>query len=826
MKKNTLFPRLAAALLLLLAAPPLLCDAVFNNMIQYQAKYNGTPVFGTDTLGGVTYATISYGDLTNGGAPGMPCLPIDYLRFSVPYNATDFRVSATKLMNQSHYIDHLLFPCQTPRMMNDTTPLVVTLPDTAAYYSGTSFPTAAAWVVDEGFLDGENHIVTVAVMPFSYRHTDTTDVISQARRVSLMLRYSLSDSLNIYPIVRNDSLLRGEGYQLAQSMVVNPNQVKNFSVGYNYIEHIDSMGINPNGFGGDGLNDFEPPTPIQDSTEIITYTRSFPYLIVTTSDLYHSVRRIAALKRQKGYNVKVVTMDQVMNNPLSYMGDRMKKADGTYHIAYSDSAGVLRQFLKLFYKLYGTKYVLLAGNGVPYRTISLNSGVDNKVRIVQSDLYFCDLNADWSTDTIEKTPELFVGRILANSFDQISNYTDKLYRYELNPGKGNPTYLKRALYSQSYDMRRWHEVDTIKKALEYIYPNPTILSESSNINDTSKFPSGADIISEINNTQYGFLSLHHHGYPSALLTYGLRSYGNNPHKDKYLFLRSLENYRFVDTNYRDDDTLSFNGLDNMTNKWYPNICYTIACKSMPFTVWPKYEDLPMNFGESFTTGKDYGGPLFIGNTNNGVTYSSAMLERQVAKEVVNGRYILGEANGYGKLFFKDVNLKTINYVPTVQNLLGDPSLEIWTDIPQLFSNISVSYSGNSIHIIGDTISNSLRGAHVAYIDNQGHQGIDSISSSSITLNNVSPNSCVMFFKHNYIPYIMPLKLQNINICNSQYVIASDVTIGKMIDSYRTYGDVIVKNKTNYEIEASGEVRLESGFIVEPGASFAVYPSCF
>ena len=28
------------------------------------------------------------------------------------------------------------------------------------------------------------------------------------------------------------------------------------------------------------------------------------------------------------------------------------------------------------------------------------------------------------------------------------------------------------------------------------------------------------------------------------------------------------------------------------------------------------------------------------------------------------------------------------------------------------------------------------------------------------------------------------------------------------------------------IEVSGEVHLQDGFIVEPGATFAVYPSCF
>ena len=40
------------------------------------------------------------------------------------------------------------------------------------------------------------------------------------------------------------------------------------------------------------------------------------------------------------------------------------------------------------------------------------------------------------------------------------------------------------------------------------------------------------------------------------------------------------------------------------------------------------------------------------------------------------------------------------------------------------------------------------------------------------------------------------------------------------------GDVTVKEGVEYEIEASGTVRLEDGFKVEKGATFAVYPSCF
>lgn len=67
-----------------------------------------------------------------------------------------------------------------------------------------------------------------------------------------------------------------------------------------------------------------------------------------------------------------------------------------------------------------------------------------------------------------------------------------------------------------------------------------------------------------------------------------------------------------------------------------------------------------------------------------------------------------------------------------------------------------------------------------------------------------------------------------NPSGSQYVIATDVTIGNMVDSNsnRTEGDVTIKDGVDYEIEASGTVTLQDGFSVEQGASFAVYPSSF
>ena len=113
-----------------------------------------------------------------------------------------------------------------------------------------------------------------------------------------------------------------------------------------------------------------------------------------------------------------------------------------------------------------------------------------------------------------------------------------------------------------------------------------------------------------------------------------------------------------------------------------------------------------------------------------------------------------------------------------------------------------------------------------YCDNGGSVGKVTATSSSVSLTDVNPNSTVMVYSHNYILYIAPLVLQNTDLDQSQYVIASEVLAGRQVDSNRTNGDVTVKEGAEYEIEAAGEVKLAGGFSVEKGAAFAIRPASF
>lgn len=773
-------------MLMMSLVPPLFAEV---GSITYTATYSpGNLSLGTDTLGGVTYTTVSYGDLSNGGQPGAPSLPVDYLRFSVPANAANFTVTASRSMSLTQNINHLVYPCQQPRLFSDTSAWVINPPNSSIYNSGYSYPSlsACAWVADEGFLAGENHIITVALMPVTFRNRSLPLGMRQPElslpfSITITLQYELSDSLAMYPIVRGDMALRNEGYRLVQSMVVNPGSVAAFA-------------------------------PMQSPTDTLyrpyhapafnTGLPKFPYLIITTQELSHSLRRLVALKRQKGYNVKLATLDDIMADPYAQYGD-VVNVNGTPTVTFTDGAGIIREYLKLAYYFNTPKYLLLAGTDVPYRKVfSIGDSVP-------TDLYYSDLTGNWY-DGMDKCPELFVGRILAKTESQIDNYTDKLLRYELNPGKGDYSYLGRALYTESIDMLNLSKL--IGKGMNCICPDSTLIQEHRG----QKYPKASNIVDTINSTHYGFWSTFNHGEPSCIVTYGMR------------WPKAYENLRrlwAIDTVHIARSTLpvliSDRGLNNIENKDYPMISYSISCKTMPFDNYSSfYADLPMNFGESFTTGKDYGGPAYLGNTRDGYSVPSATLAKAFGEAMCQGYFKIGEAEAISKTKFeyKDYD----EYIPLTHNLLGDPELDMWSDLPQQYSNIGITRTNNTVSISGIDADSTI----VAYYANDGQIGTDTISTDSIKLSGISPNSTIMLYKHNYIPYIAPVLLQNISLSNSQYVIASDVTAGNSIDSGRTNGDVIVPDGVEYEIEASGKVTLSDGFRVEQGATFAVYPSSF
>ncbi len=752
--------------MLLAALVPVLA---FSGTVTYTATFNAASLsFGTKSHGGVTYTTVSYQDLYNTGNPGCPSLPIQYLRFSVPYNAENFSVQATATLGNVYQISNPVLPCCA---LDGS----FTLPDNTIYSSTNPYPATMAWIEDEGMLAGENHVVTVAVAPVTSVYSSGYQLNLMAS-VSMTLSYELSETPSIYPLVRKGASLRQEGHEFTQSMVVNPDDVTENAV------PITSEMLRS--FGDNQLNCDTVPNP--DS-----------YLIITTPKLRDAMRRVAALRMQKGINVKLVTMYDVLNDPIASQGDSIPLGEISY-VLFNDNAGKLRQYLREQYLHNGTEHVLLVGSGMPNR--------DN------SDLYFSDLHADWLYNK-DYDPELNVGRLLGNTKKAFNNYTDKLFRYELNPGNGDYSYLQRAIYSEGEGYETW--LGLTRGYLSTYFPNDTCLAADEDI------IRGCDVIDLINDTQYGFMCSFNDAWPNCIELYDNTSWVENQPDEydivKKYYLWAIDSIQIA-TNIV--DTLETgNGLNQILNKKYPLIFCSALGQTMPFDPVSGY-NASINLGESFTMGKEYGGPAYIGYTKVVNFLVSSVLTTLFSSKLSTSAFMPNIALGKAKDLYISSSLKDDN-VPQL-NYLGDPCIVMWSDTPQRYSNVTCTRNDAGITVSGISPSGTI----VAYHSNDGTTGQQTVTSSSVTLSNVSPNSTIMLYKHNYIPYIAPLLLQNVTLDHSQYVIATDVLAGRTVDSNRTSGNVTVSEGVEYEIEASGTVRLAGGFKVEKGATFAVRPASY
>ena len=726
--------------------------------VSYNAAYQNEPTIGTTTLNGVTYTTVGYQGLYNTMEAGMPSLPVEYIRFSVPWNATDFSVKATCAKVRMIPLNYPVLPSQTLDGGG------FTLPDVNAYATGSTFPAQVAQLLGEDRLAGENHTVSVAVMPVTYSRGIGGDTLQVAESVNLTLSYSLMTPNGLTPKYRRDTTLRNKGFDFTRSLVVNPGDVRDNA-------YFPS--------GGTGL---------RMPDEQLTVDNPSTYIIVTSGNLRHSLRRLAALKRQKGIPVKIVTLAEAINDPWASGGDYYYGEMGDSTLINTHDYGKLRQYLKINYFYHGTQYALLAGDSIPYYSS------------YGTDLYYSDMNGHWSYGQ-PNYGDLNVGRLFGSASREFGNYTDKLFRYELNPGKGDRSYLGRALSAM----------------LSEIYMGYDGTGEMSNLfpNVTQMYPglddielSGCDLLDTIRTNRYGFIKTFNEGFPSGIKV------NDDSYNELYHYLWAIDTLK-VAPNVIDSET--GNGLNLMDNKDYPAVYFSSLGQTMPYYAVAGYGTGP-NFGKSFTMGKDYGGPAFLGlthslNVSKASVFTKSFLDILRSQTVITNAMKRAQVTHYSP-YYDEESILYYNY-------LGDPILDLWTGVPLEYSGVTVARTNSSISVTG---INS--GATVSYCDNGGSVGKVTATSSSVSLADVNPNSTIMVYSHNYIPYIAPLVLQNTDLDQSQYVIAGEVLAGRQVDSSRTNGDVTVKNGSEYEIEAAGEVKLAGGFTVEKGAAFAIRPASF
>ncbi|MEE1084087.1 MAG: T9SS type A sorting domain-containing protein, partial [Paludibacteraceae bacterium] len=154
----------------------------------------------------------------------------------------------------------------------------------------------------------------------------------------------------------------------------------------------------------------------------------------------------------------------------------------------------------------------------------------------------------------------------------------------------------------------------------------------------------------------------------------------------------------------------------------------------------------------------------------------------------------------------------------VTHYFGDPSMEIWTDVPTCL-NPTITKEGSNIRVKTGNVSGCkvtiCRISDLAILSTKKMSGTEELF-------NVGNAPCyVTITKHNYIPYIgvaRDLYLQNMSFTEDRTVHGVNVTAGKNVTSDLSQGNVYVRSgKTT--LLATSSLKLKTGFIVKSGAKF-------
>ncbi len=176
------------------------------------------------------------------------------------------------------------------------------------------------------------------------------------------------------------------------------------------------------------LERFAPPVSETDGNEI-------NYLIITTAELAPLFNSYCEYKTSHGLLTAIRTVDWIERN---YPG--------------RDLPEKIRNLIIDYYLHRGLVNVLLAGDNplVPSRRIEVTVG--NEAGSIPTDLYFGDLDYSWDSnhnnrfgemeDSVDLYADVIVGRAPVDNPAQVINFINKVQTFENNP---DPGYIKRSL---------------------------------------------------------------------------------------------------------------------------------------------------------------------------------------------------------------------------------------------------------------------------------------------------------------------------------------------------------------------------------------------
>ena len=383
-----------------------------------------------------------------------------------------------------------------------------------------------------------------------------------------------------------------------------------------------------------------PEDVLLDTKDLLRQDEETDYLIITDVEFVSPFQELADWKIRRGISTEVKEVSWVLSNYSGY-----------------DDPEKIRNCIRDYYANHGTRWVLLAGDtdAVPYREVTDD--------YIPCDLYFSDLDSNWDADgdhlygeeedQVDMYPEVFVGRAPCGDVSEVQTFVEKCLTYEISPETDYQTEILLAAEEL------WPGTDG-GKLKDYIDSSfipdnfqATKLYQTSGNLDWESFRDGM-------NDGPGIVNHDGHGDFDAL------SIG--------------------------PDAWTNSDMDGLVNGPKYSLLYTGGCNTAGIDA-----DC---IGERFVNNPNGGGVAYCGNTRSGWGASSPLEGPSPQFDIEffralfdSSTYRVGKTLARSKIPFIPLAQSPYGYfdryVMYTLVLLGDPMLEVWTDLP---AELTVSHA--------------------------------------------------------------------------------------------------------------------------------------
>ncbi len=631
-----------------------LSSIVLKAQIIYNVDLKGmvTEYEQVKTTDGEIYQKIILGKLGYTEKEGNPNLPVKYIKLIIPAEEDVNDINYTYNVSNKRILDHKIYPTQPdiPTAISKIEHEFVK-PNPNIYNSVKPWPQKVVELVHSGYLDHNNHIVTLRITPFQYY--PALNKIEELNNIEVNLHLKPNKKEITLPKIRTIKTQKMWDNAL-ESIVDNKDDIikyqkkpiltEKFNLKENQLKKANSFNF-------------------------------YEYVIITTNSLKSYFNDFIWQKQSKGIDIGVVTVSEINNEYQGY---------GDWVSNLTDGAANIRGYLMDAYEL-GTTWVLLAGDysKVPIR---YGSGANNTWTQdetndykIPADLYFADIDGNWnidgdiflgepSNDSPDYYPEFFVGRLLCTTGNEIINWSDKIFQYENGIIAEDPDYVMDCFMIESDELQKNNQAEKVKNHLPSF--NTTIWREQPSYDDANPyFPKAHQVLVKMSHA-YGLYGWFGHGSPTDITT---MSHLVNKQPRWCLDAEDDNESSSVQVIESND------ALDKLTNYDMPGIIYSIGCMNAPFDNYhTAYYDY--NFPESYTIGNSQtGGIAFLGNSRLGYVSVSYKYFEKFADLIEGGNRHLGIAELISKSSFTGGSYN--HYINYSHNLIGCPETEIYTSIP-------------------------------------------------------------------------------------------------------------------------------------------------